>query len=153
MVRINNLALIALSASTLAVTIHHDRRGVILAEPDVLSRAEPLMDLDKRQNKAPDSPAVQKLKAERKAISPELDQATQDVQAARKAANAAIPQNLKQKEKDAVTKLKAIRQGLPEDKKKQLKENGKALEAARRKKSPAPSGPVASPKPSATPKS
>ncbi|OAQ57262.1 hypothetical protein VFPPC_14977 [Pochonia chlamydosporia 170] len=149
MVRINNLALFALSVSAFAATIHHDRRGVnILAEPGVLSRAEPLVDLDRRQNEAPDSPAVQKLKDERKAISPELDQARQDMKAAEKAADDAIPQNLKQKEEDAFAKFKTIRQGLPEDKKKQLKENGRALEAAR-KEATAPSGPVVSPTPSA----
>ncbi|GJN70077.1 hypothetical protein PLICBS_004129 [Purpureocillium lilacinum] len=107
------------------------------------------MDLYKRQVQKQDSPEIQKLKDERKAISPELDQATQAMRDARKAANAAIPQDLKQKEEAAIQNVKTMREGLPEDKKNQLKENAKAIQAERKKEKASASAPASAPAPSA----
>ncbi|OAQ60674.1 hypothetical protein VFPPC_14110 [Pochonia chlamydosporia 170] len=172
MVRINNFALLALSASALAATTHNARRSIdSISESDLIDRAVPLMGLDRRQqNNQQDSPEVQKLKEDRKAISVELaqaqterqdaekameaaipqdlktkeDQARQALKDARKAANDAIPADLKQKEEAAFQKVKSIREGLPEDKKKALQENGKALRAARKGQKSAAPAPAAS---------
>ena len=145
-----NTPFVQVSASALAVTTHNDRRGLeVLDEAHFVSRDAPLMDLDRRQAQKQDSPEIQKLKEDRKAISPELDQAKQDLQTTRKAANAAIPQDLKDKEKAAKQKVKTTLQGLPDDKKNQLKDNEKAIQAERKKEKASASAPAAAPAPSA----
>lgn len=145
-----NTPFVLVSATALAVTTHNDRRGLEdLDEPHFISRDAPLMDLYKRQVQKQDSPEIQKLKDERKAISPELDQAIQAMRDARKAANAAIPQDLKQKEEAAIQNVKTMREGLPEDKKNQLKENAKAIQAERKKEKASASAPASAPAPSA----
>ncbi|KHN99043.1 uncharacterized protein MAM_02741 [Metarhizium album ARSEF 1941] len=135
MVRIHNLALIALSASALAATAHNERRAVdALAELGVVARDAAPLDLHRRQNQTPpDSPEIQKLKDERKNISPELEQARQDVASAEKDIVDSVPQDKKQKEEDAFQKLKTVVNGLTDDQKTKLKENGKNLRAAIRK--------------------
>lgn len=135
-----------MSASALAATTQNERRGVsVFGDSEVLGRAAAVMELATRQDKAPDSPEVVKLKEERKAISPELDQAKQDMKAAQKAAEAAIPADLKAKEEAAFQKFKATRDGLTEDQKTKLKDNGKAMRAARKAQNPASSAPAAAP--------
>ncbi|KAJ6436375.1 Endonuclease/exonuclease/phosphatase [Purpureocillium lavendulum] len=145
-----SLALLALCATALAATAHNDRRGLqVLAESHFIGRDAPLMDLDRRQVQKQDSPEIQKLKDERKAISPELDQASQALRDASKAADAAIPEDLKQKEEAAFQKFNATRQGLPENKKDQLKKNAEAIQAQKEKEKASASAPVAVPAPSA----
>ncbi|KAG8423491.1 hypothetical protein J3458_000379 [Metarhizium acridum] len=101
MVRIYNLALIALSASALAATTYNERRAVDdVGEFDLAGRSAPLMDFDKREDS-------------------KIAEARKEMKAANQAANAAIPEDAKNKVQEARKNLKdandAARAAIPED--------------------------------------
>ncbi|EFY90636.1 hypothetical protein MAC_03414 [Metarhizium acridum CQMa 102] len=116
MVRIYNLALIALSASALAATTYNERRAVDdVGEFDLAGRSAPLMDFDKREDS-------------------KIAEARKEMKAANQAANAAIPEDAKNKVQEARKNLKdandAARAAIPEDAKNKVEEAKKNLKDA-----------------------
>ncbi|KAM0742728.1 hypothetical protein ACQRIT_002905 [Beauveria bassiana] len=119
------------------------------------------MNFHTRKDEKPSSRAIKKLEEDRRAISPELDQAWEKMKTAIQAAEDAISdqhkedeeraikaleaaflasddsisQEIKQKQDDAVREFEATRDGLPEETKSKLEENNLALEEARERES------------------
>ncbi|KAM3504115.1 hypothetical protein MY11210_008467 [Beauveria gryllotalpidicola] len=157
MVHIYNLVLLSLTSSALGVTTQNDRRGVdVLSRARVPSQGSTVMGLHMRKDEKPISAAIKKLQDDRRAISPELDQAWEkmktaieeaenaishehkeneeramkELEAAFLASDNSISPEIKQKQDDAVREFESIRDGLPEETKSKLEENRLALEEA-----------------------
>ncbi|KAM3450150.1 hypothetical protein NHJ6243_009854 [Beauveria neobassiana] len=157
MVHILTLVLLSLTSSALGATTQNDRRGVdVLSRARVPSQGSAVMGLHTRRNEKPSSAVIKKLEEDRRAISPELDQAWEKMKTALQAAEDAISdqhkeneeraikaleaaflasdesisQELKQRQDDAVREFEATRDGLPEETKSKLEENRLALEEA-----------------------
>ncbi|OAA39201.1 hypothetical protein BBO_06625 [Beauveria brongniartii RCEF 3172] len=157
MVHTYTLLLLSLTWSALGATTQNDRRGVdVLSRTRVPSQGSAVMGLHRREDKKPSSAAIKKLEEDRRAISPELDQAWEKMKTAIQAAEDAIsdqhkeveeramkaleaaflasddsiPKEIKQEQDDAVRNFEATRDGLPEATKSKLEENRLALEEA-----------------------
>lgn len=139
----SQLTLQSVGVSALAATTPHRRDINVGAEHEMLARAVPEMVLFGRQERPQESPEIQRLKDEMKAVSPELESAKEEL----KQAADSVPQDAKDRIKAAQTKLQDTFRNLPQDKKDELKTKGRAIQEARQaaRTSAAPAAPAPTP--------